>query len=240
MQSKDQFRQMWTQQAFYIYIAIIIKTKMCFIIMNAADKATLRFMIDPTIIEKHKDAKEEKPLAKEDIDFYKERIKDLTEHLLEHGETDDSLNKQFNDYVKACISYLHTCDVNDTFQEKYTGLVHQPRSTSKDKEEAAVCNDRLVCRPPKGMSIKDFVIVKNKPAPTSFPSEELFDAHDSRFKDKRIKKKENIGIIYGKNEKVVKDNKGNLHKKKEKKTKEKTHQKACKKEKERDCEKGEV
>ena len=99
------------------------------------------------------------------------------------------------------------------FRKNTTGFVYKP---SIGNIEDVVCNDRLVCRPPKGRSIKDFVIVKNKPSPTSFPSEELFDAHDSRFKNKRIDKKENVDIIYGENKKMVGEPKEKIHKRKEK------------------------
>jgi len=196
--------------------------------MNAADKATLRYMIDPGIVHKHDDIQEETPLNVMDVEFYKERIKDLTAHLLEDGSTDDSLNKQFNDYTRACIAYLHTSDVHDAFQEKYKNMASEP-SIGKHPGIDAVYNDQLVCRPPKAKSIKDFVIVKTKHSPTSFPIEESFDAHDSRFKDKRLGKKENIDIIYGENKKLVEETKGKIHQKKEKRRKEKKDQKARKK-----------
>ena len=205
--------------------------------MNIADRATLRYMIDPNVIQKHDDIKDDESLDREDIDFYKERIKDLTEHLLEHGSPDDSLTTQFNDYVKACISYLHTSDVNETFQEKYTGFVYNP---SIGNIEDVVCNDRLVCRPPKGRSIKDFVIVKNKPSPTSFPSEELFDAHNSRFKNKRIDKKENVDIIYGENKKMVAETKEKVHKKEKQKSEQKRKDRNKARKKDSQAEKREV
>ena len=203
-----------------------------FIHMNAADKATFRYMIDPGIVHKHDDIQEETPLDTADVEFYKERIKDLTAHLLEDGSTDDSLNKQFNDYTKACIAYLRTSDVHDAFQEKYKNMVSEP-SIGKHPGIDAIYNDQLVCRPPRAKSIKDFVIVKTKQSPTSFPTEETFDAHDSRFKNKRLGTKENIDIVYGKNKKVVEENQGKIHQKekkgKEKKGKEKKDKKTQKK-----------
>ena len=200
--------------------------------MNAADRATLRYMIDPGVVHKHDDTGQETPLDKTDIEFYKERIKDLTSHLLDEGSTDDSLSKQFNDYAKACIAYLHTSDVHDAFQEKYKNMVSDP-SACKRPVVDALHNDQLICRPPRAKSMRDFVIVKTKQSPTSFPTEDTFDARDSRLKDKRLGKKENIDIIYGKNQKLVEETKGKVHQKeerrKEKRRKEKKDQKARKK-----------
>jgi hypothetical protein len=198
--------------------------------MNAADKATLRYMIDPCIVHKHDDIPEETPLSTTDIEFYKERIKDLTAHLLEDGSTDDSLNKQFNDYIKACIAYLHTSDIHDAFQEKYKTMASEP-SIGTHTVIDAVYNDQLVCRTPIAKTIKDFVIIKTKQSPTTFPTKETFDAHDSRFKDKRLGKKDNIDIIYGENKKMVEETQEKIHQRKEKKkrAKERKDHKARKK-----------
>ena len=173
--------------------------------MNAADRATLRYMCDPDVAYKQANTKDDIPLDRKDIEFYKERIVDITEHMLDDGSTDDLMKSQFNDYVKACISYLRMEDLNDAYQEKYASeATDSSQSTSPQviellaTDEINSANSLLINQYRKPKSLKDFVIVTNKPPPTPFPHEEHFDAHDSRHKNKRLSKKDNVDIIYGK------------------------------------------
>jgi hypothetical protein len=173
--------------------------------MNAADRATLRYMCDPGVAHKQADTQEDVPLAKEDMEFYKERIVDMTEHMLGGGTTDDLMASQFHDYVKACVSYLRMEDVNDAYQEKYVNdasaeQVPESRVSTPPDGATAQADDLLVKKCAKPKSLRDFVVVANKPPPTPFPKEQRFDVHDSRHRGKRIHKKDNIDIVYGQKE----------------------------------------
>jgi len=173
--------------------------------MNAADRATLRYMCDPGVAHKRADTQEDVPLAKEEMEFYRERIVDITKHMLGGGTTDDLMASQFSDYVKACVSYLRMEDVNDAYQEKYANdasakQVPESHASAPPDGVTTQADDLLVAKSRKPKSLRNFVVVSNKPPPTPFPEAQRFDVHDSRHREKRIRKKDNLDIVYGQKE----------------------------------------
>ncbi len=53
-------------------------------------------------------------------EFYKERILDLTTHLLNgYDIKDPAMEEEFNNYINACVHYFYKVDFNDAFQREH-------------------------------------------------------------------------------------------------------------------------
>ena len=59
------------------------------------------------------------PMKKEDLDFYKIRIYQMTKDLVLDVHINDKINAAFNNYARTCIQHFKFIDMRDSIQEDY-------------------------------------------------------------------------------------------------------------------------
>lgn len=127
---------------------------------------TIQYLIKSSIKEKIK--KESKQINK---DFYKERIMDLTEHLLNNYQLHDNMMEhEFDNYVNACIHYFYRMDLKDNYQKEHK---ENRLETILEEPEEKEINIFTKMMPRKKINIP-------------FPIQKIFDETDEELKKKRV------------------------------------------------------
>ena len=139
------------------------------------DELTLRYLSNPRM--KYAVKKEVQKL-----DFYNERVLDLTRHLMDHP-MQGMLQQAFERYMDECTRFFHNEDMLETLQSKYENMVEAPSTPMKE-----VRQEPMVPKKMYHFKVKPRVA---KP----FPMYQKFDENDEKFKHKRIK--DNITRTYG-------------------------------------------
>ena len=147
------------------------------------DEITLKYLSNPKV---KYTSKKNNPV----VGFYKERVMDLTEYLLDNT-IGGTLQTAFNRYIDECTLYFHNEDMLETLQCKYdkavadaSSVIIEPPTTPTIYPEPTVSSKK----------INHFVKVKTR-NPTPFPQYQKFDDQDEKFKHKRIK--DNLTTKYG-------------------------------------------
>lgn len=124
---------------------------------------TIKYLVKPIIKEKIKP-------KKINHEFYKERILDLTKHLLDYYDIQDNMMEtEFNNYINACVDYFYRTDFNDAFQKEH-----------KEKLET-------ILEEPIEKEINIFTkMMPRKKINIPFPIQKIFDERDEELKEKRL------------------------------------------------------
>jgi len=126
---------------------------------------TIEYLIKSSLKEKIK--KQSKPKKKE---CYKERILDLTTHLLNHYEINDNMmENEFDNYVNACMNYFYRMDLKDNYQQQHKERLETILEEPVEKE----INIFTKMMPRKKINIP-------------FPIQKIFDETDEELKNKRL------------------------------------------------------
>jgi hypothetical protein len=184
---------------------------------------TLDCLINKEIFDKHKSIEKTMKINKKDKKFYRKRILNLTRELLlsdknkENQVENENENKSiippdllyaFNNYVKTCISNFKTIDKNDIIQEEYNAIdlscnVHNDLEVELKNIEVKTQEDnKLFMRSIKTKKyLDDFVKYKyiKKEEDMILPKMKDINLKEPNLRNKGIKKKENIPIIYDEN-----------------------------------------
>jgi hypothetical protein len=127
---------------------------------------TIQYLIKSSLKEKIK--KQPKKINKE---FYKERILDLTTHLLNNYEINDPMmENEFDNYLYACMNYFYRMDLKDNYQKQHK---EQKLETILEEPEEKEINIFTKMMPRKKINIP-------------FPIQKIFDETDEELKNKRI------------------------------------------------------
>lgn len=105
-----------------------------------------------------------------DKSFYKERIMDLTNHLLENYELEDKIMmNEFNNYLNACVHYFYKVDLKEMYQKEH-----------KERLET-------ILEEPIEKKINIFQkMMPRKKINIPYPIQKIFDDTDIERKNKRI------------------------------------------------------
>jgi hypothetical protein len=126
---------------------------------------TIEYLIKSSLKEKIK--KQSKPKKKE---CYKERILDLTTHLLNQYEINDNMmENEFDNYVNACMNYFYRMDLKDNYQRQHKERLETILEEPVEKE----INIFTKMMPRKKINIP-------------FPIQKIFDETDEELKNKRL------------------------------------------------------
>ncbi len=125
---------------------------------------TIQYLIKSSLKEKLKP-----PPKKKEI--YKERIMDLTTHLLNQYEIKDNMMKnEFDNYVDACMNYFYRMDLKENYQKQH-------------KEEKL----ETILEEPEEKEINIFTkMMPRKKINIPFPIQKIFDETDEELKHKRL------------------------------------------------------
>lgn len=124
---------------------------------------TIQYLIKPSIKEKIKP-------KKIDYEFYKERIIDLTNHLLNNYDINDKMMEtEFNNYLNACVNYFYRMDLKDTYQKEHKERLEPILEEPIEKE----INIYTKMMPRKKINMP-------------FPIQKIFDETNEELKNKRL------------------------------------------------------
>lgn len=183
---------------------------------------TLDCLINKEIFNKQKSIEKKMKINKKDKKFYRKRILNLTRELLlsdKHNENQGEneienepiippdLLYAFNNYVKSCINNFKTIDKNDIIQEEYKAINASKNDTYleveiKELEDKTLEDNKLFMRSIKTKNyLDDFVKYKyiKKEEDMILPKMKDINLKEPNLRNKGIKKKENIPIIYDQN-----------------------------------------
>ena len=183
---------------------------------------TLDCLINKEIFNKQKSIEKKMKINKKDKKFYRKRILNLTRELLlsdkhieNQGENEienepiipPDLLYAFNNYVKTCINNFKTIDKNDIIQEEYKAINASKNESYleielKELEDKTLEDNKLFMRSIKTKNyLDDFVKYKyiKKEEDMILPKMKDINLKEPNLRNKGIKKKENIPIIYDQN-----------------------------------------
>ena len=183
---------------------------------------TLDCLINKEIFNKQKSIEKKMKINKKDKKFYRKRILNLTRELLlsdKHNENQGEneienepiippdLLYAFNNYVKSCINNFKTIDKNDIIQEEYKAINASKNESYleielKELEDKTLEDNKLFMLSIKTKNyLDDFVKYKyiKKEEDMILPKMKDINLKEPNLRNKGIKKKENIPIIYDQN-----------------------------------------
>ena len=179
---------------------------------------TLDCLINKEIFNKQKSIEKHMKVNKKDKKFYRKRILNLTRELLLSGKDKENENENesiippdllysFNNYVKTCINNFKTIDKNDIIQEEYKAIDTSKNESYleielKELEDKTLEDNKLFMRSIKTKNyLDDFVKYKyiKKEEDMILPKMKDINLKEPNLRNKGIKKKENIPIIYDEN-----------------------------------------
>jgi hypothetical protein len=184
---------------------------------NIINQITLDCLINREIYEKQKYGEKNIKINRKDKKFYRKRILNLTRELLlskkENNEVTDNLAtvvtpdllNAFNNFVKVCIHNFKIVDKNDIIQEEYKDInieVLNENINQENYEEKPIEDNRLFMRSTKAKpSLDNFVkcISKKEEELIILPKIREINLKEPKLRNKGIKKKENINIVYDEN-----------------------------------------
>ena len=187
---------------------------------NIIHQITLDCLINKDVYDKHQLKDNKMKINKKDKKFYRKRILNLTRELLlsdkENGQGQEKnesnitpdLLYAFNNYVKTCINNFKTIDKNDIIQEDYKAIdllcniPHDLEVEFKNVEVKTLEDNKLFMRSIKTKNyLDDFVKYKyiKKEEDMILPKMKDINLKEPNLRNKGIKKKENIPIIYDEN-----------------------------------------
>ena len=183
---------------------------------SLVNQITLDCLINKEIFDKHKSIEKNMKLNKKDKKFYRKRILNLTRELLLSDKENENKNiippdllYAFNNYVKTCINNFKTIDKNDIIQEEYKAIDLSNNDSYlefdfelKELQDKTVEDNKLFMRSIKTKNyLDDFVKYKyiKKEEDIILPKMKDINLKEPNLRNKGIKKKENIPIIYDEN-----------------------------------------
>lgn len=126
---------------------------------------TIQYLIKSSLKDKIKQPKQKNK------EFYKERILDLTTHLLNQYEIKDNMmENEFDNYVNACMNYFYRMDLKDNYQKQHT---EEKLETILEEPEEKEINIFTKMMPRKKINIP-------------FPIQKIFDETDEELRNKRL------------------------------------------------------
>ena len=160
------------------------------------------------------------PMKKEDLDFYKIRIYQMTKDLVLDVYINDKINAAFNNYARACIQHFKFIDMRDVIQEDYINIPKQLQKKNSTKKDIKRMNEKMF---KTADSVKDISVLLNirpKCKPIILPKKRIMNLKNEKFRTKGVVvEKKNLCTKYEENAKKKAKKKKDKKKKKQKKNK---------------------
>jgi len=164
------------------------------------------------------------PMKKEDLDFYKIRIYQMTKDLVLDVYINDKINAAFNNYARACIQHFNFFYYGDVIQEVFLNFAKKLQKKNSTKKDIKRMNEKMF---KTADSVKDISVLLNirpKRKPIILPKKRIMNLKNEKFRTKGIVvEKKNLCTKYEENAKKKKAKK----KKDKKKKKKKKNKKNC-------------
>ena len=155
----------------------------------------LQYLTNPDQLTKLKQKKEFQQIPRDDLDFYKKRIFQLTKDMLRGEKINTKVNKVFVNYAQICIDHFKFMDKMELIQNDYKDI--KPSVNKKNTFNMKTSNNVMLRKKkPYRPRITDNIKIKSTRinTPPIIPKNRNFNLKDPRFREKGLKKK-NINDI---------------------------------------------
>jgi len=158
------------------------------------NKVTLECLVKPSVyknIQKNhnneQDNKQDTTSAVNDMEFYKNRIIDLTTKLFDEKTENIGLKKAFNEYVNECIMHLYANDMTYTYQKEYDDISFGSE-TNIDLLFDICGTNNFIIKKKEDTKLTNYVNKRKKNKQQStYPVTKEFNPKDDKFKQHATK-----------------------------------------------------
>ena len=146
---------------------------------------TLEYLMNPNqydkLIKKHI---ENTTINDEELDFYKERILQVTKDMLSGNTSDNTIHSHFLNYAENLIGYFNFQDKYDLIQEEYKDIINDKNIILENDCDI----DKLMYENKKSITLDKFVKkIKKKKKPRNYPQQKNYNLKDPKLKVKGVK-----------------------------------------------------
>jgi hypothetical protein len=155
----------------------------------------LQYLTNPDKLTKLMQKKNLQQISRNDLDFYKKRIFQLTKDMLRGEKLNTKVNKAFVNYAQICIDHFKFTDKMELIQNDYKDI--KSPVNKKNTFNMKNSNDMMLRKKkPHRPKITDNIKIKSTRinTPPVIPKTRNFNLKDPRFREKGLKKK-NINDI---------------------------------------------
>jgi len=155
----------------------------------------LQYLTNPDRLTKLMQKKDLQQISRNDLDFYKKRIFQLTKDMLRGEKINTKVNKAFVNYAQICIDHFKFMDKMELIQNDYKDIkspVNKKNIFNMKNSNSMMLRKKKPYRP----KITDNIKIKSTRinTPPVIPKTRNFNLKDPRFREKGLKKK-NINDI---------------------------------------------
>ena len=155
----------------------------------------LQYLTNPDRLTKLMQKRDLQQISRNDLDFYKKRIFQLTKDMLRGEKLNTKVNKAFVNYAQICIDHFKFTDKMELIQNDYKDI--KSPVNKKNTFNMKNSNDMMLRKKkPHRPKITDNIKIKSTRinTPPVIPKTRNFNLKDPRFREKGLKKK-NINDI---------------------------------------------
>ena len=155
----------------------------------------LQYLTNPDQLTKLMQKKDLQQISRNDLDFYKKRIFQLTKDMLRGEKINTKVNKAFVNYAQICIDHFKFMDKMELIQNDYKDIkspVNKKNTFNMKNSNDMMLRKKKPHRPriTDNIKIKSTRIIKQP----VIPQNRNFNLKDPKFREKGLKKK-NINDI---------------------------------------------
>jgi len=155
----------------------------------------LQYLTNPDRLTKLMQKKDLQQISRNDLDFYKKRIFQLTKDMLRGEKINTKVNKAFVNYAQICIDHFKFMDKMELIQNDYKDIkspVNKKNIFNMKNSNSMMLRKKKPYRP----KITDNIKIKSTRinTPPVIPKTRNFNLKDPKFREKGLKKK-NINDI---------------------------------------------
>ena len=155
----------------------------------------LQYLTNPDQLTKLMQKKDLQQIPRNDLDFYKKRIFQLTKEMLLGEKINTKVNKAFVNYAQICIDHFKFMDKMELIQNDYKDIkspVNKKNIFNMKNSNSMMLRKKKPYRP----KITDNIKIKSTRinTPPVIPKTRNFNLKDPKFREKGLKKK-NINDI---------------------------------------------
>ena len=155
----------------------------------------LQYLTNPDKLTKLMQKKDLQQISRNDLDFYKKRIFQLTKDMLRGEKINTKVNKAFVNYAQICIDHFKFMDKMELIQNDYKDIkspVNKKNIFNMKNSNSMMLRKKKPYRP----KITDNIKIKSTRinTPPVIPKTRNFNLKDPKFREKGLKKK-NINDI---------------------------------------------
>ena len=152
-------------------------------------------LTNPDQLTKLMQKKDLQQISRNDLDFYKKRIFQLTKDMLRGEKINTKVNKAFVNYAQICIDHFKFTDKMELIQNDYKDIkspVNKKNTFNMKNSNSVMLRKKKPYRP----RITDNIKIKSTRinTPPVIPKTRNFNLKDPKFREKGLKKK-NINDI---------------------------------------------